>query len=368
MATSRLFEPLALTRGAPLKNRFVLAPLTNTQSHADGTLSDDEYRWLTMRAQGGFGMTITCAAYVQRNGQGYPGQLGAFDGAHVPGLSRLAAGVKAAGSVATLQLAHQGARSLAGLEHVGPSDDAESGARALTEHEVERLVEDFAAAALRAERAGFDGVEIHAAHGFLPTQFLSLAINHRTDRWGGSLESRARLILEVLARVRRACRPDFQLGLRLSPERFGLKRAEVREVAQQAMRSGHIDYLDMSLWDVTKEPEEVEFKGRTLMSWFTDLDRGPVRLGVAGGIRGAQDAETALQNGADYVLIGKAAILAHDFPVRVKADSGYVSPSLPFSAAFLVSEGLGPAFIDYMRKSAGFVAVPNPHNSAGAAK
>lgn len=317
-ATSLLFKSLALTRGVPLKNRFVLASLTNTQSHGDGTLSDDEYRWLTMRAEGGFGMTMTCAAYVQKNGQGYPGQLGAFGDNHVPGLSRLAAGVKAAGSVATLQLAHQGARSLAGLEHVGPSDDAERGVRALTEPEVETLIEDFAAAALRGERAGFDGVEIHAAHGFLPTQFLSPTINHRTDRWGGSLENRARLIFEMLAGVRRACRPDFQLGLRLSPERFGLKLAEVRDVAQQAMRSGHIDYLDMSLWDVTKVPEEAGFKGRTLMSWFTDLDRGPVRLGVAGGIMGARDAEAALQNGADYVLIGKAAILAHDFPAKIK--------------------------------------------------
>ena len=84
-----LFEPLPLARGRPLKNRFVLAPLTNTQSHEDGTLSDDEYRWLTMRAQGGFGLTMTCASHVQAIGQGFPGQLGNFSDGHLPGLARV---------------------------------------------------------------------------------------------------------------------------------------------------------------------------------------------------------------------------------------------------------------------------------------
>ncbi len=350
-----LFEPLPLPRGRTMKNRLALAPLTNTQSRADGRMADDEYRWLMMRAEGGFGVTMTCAAHVQKVGQGYPGQLGVFSDDHLPGLARLAAGLKAAGSVACLQLAHSGNRALEGLARVGPSDDTESGAQGLSEAEVEALVEDFVAAALRGQTAGFDGVEIHAAHGFLPTQFLSSTINHRADRWGGSLENRARLIFAIIEGVRRACRPDFQLGLRLSPERFGLRLAEVREVAQEAMRSGNIDTLDLSLWDVTKEAEEEAFRGRSLMSWFTDLDRGNVRLGVAGKIMGAQDALDCLANGADYVLIGRAAILAYDFPMKVAADGRYVSPALPVSADFLRAQGLGEAFVDYMRSFPGFV-------------
>jgi 2,4-dienoyl-CoA reductase-like NADH-dependent reductase (Old Yellow Enzyme family) len=355
LSAAPLFEPLPLSRGPTLKNRLVLAPLTNTQSNADGRLSDDEYRWLTMRAKGGFGMTMTCAAHVQAVGQGYPGQLGVFSDDHLPGLARLADGLKAAGSVACLQLAHSGNRALKGFARVGPSDDAESGTRGLSEAEVEALVEDFVAAALRAQAAGFDGVEIHAAHGFLPTQFLSSATNHRTDRWGGALENRARLIFAIVEGVRQACRPDFQLGLRLSPERFGLRLAEVLEVVQEAMWSGKVDTLDLSLWDVTKEAEEEAFRGRSLMSWFTDLDRGNVRIGVAGKIMGAQDALNCLANGADYVLIGRAAILAHDFPTKVAADAAYASPALPVSADFLRVEGLGEAFVDYMRAFPGFV-------------
>jgi 2,4-dienoyl-CoA reductase-like NADH-dependent reductase (Old Yellow Enzyme family) len=82
---SNLFQPIHFKSGTSLKNRFMLAPLTNTQSHADGTLSDDEYHWLTMRAKGGFGLTMTCAAHVQAVGQGFPGQLGIFGDNHLPG-------------------------------------------------------------------------------------------------------------------------------------------------------------------------------------------------------------------------------------------------------------------------------------------
>src|SRR4051812_44384727 len=106
-----LFQPLALTSGLVMKNRFMLAPLTNQQSHPDGRLSDEEFHWLVMRAKGGFGLTMTCAAHVQRIGQGFAGQLGIFSDEHLPGLTRLASTIKAAGSVAAVQLHHAGNRS-----------------------------------------------------------------------------------------------------------------------------------------------------------------------------------------------------------------------------------------------------------------
>ncbi len=109
-----LFAPLSFTRGPALKNRFMLAPLTNLQSHADGRLSDDEFHWLTLRAQGGFGLTMTCAAHVQAIGQGFPGQLGIYSDDHLEGLTRLAAAIKAAGSRAFVQLHHAGMRAPAG--------------------------------------------------------------------------------------------------------------------------------------------------------------------------------------------------------------------------------------------------------------
>ena len=113
-----LFQPLTFSSGATLKNRFMLAPLTNTQSHPDGKLSDDEYRWLTMRAQGGFGLTMTCAAHIQAVGQGFPGQLGIFSDDHLEGLTKLATGIKREDSLAVVQLHHAGMRSPADL--IGP--------------------------------------------------------------------------------------------------------------------------------------------------------------------------------------------------------------------------------------------------------
>ena len=101
-----LTDPLSLRSGATLKNRFVLSPLTNLQSHPDGVLSDDEYRWLTMRAEGGFALTMTCAASVQEEGVGFPGQLGFHDDKHLPGLTRLAAKINEYGSHAVGQLHH----------------------------------------------------------------------------------------------------------------------------------------------------------------------------------------------------------------------------------------------------------------------
>ena len=286
MPTPDLFDPLTFAHGPAMKNRFMLAPLTNQQSHPDGRLSEEEFHWLTLRAQGGFGLTMTCASHVQRQGQGFPGQLGVFSDDHLEGLTRLATAIKAAGSLAALQMHHAGNRSPTDLvpEPVCPSHDPETGARALTTAEVEQLVEDFIAAAVRAEQAGFDGVEVHGAHGYVLAQFLSPAINRREDRYGGSVENRARIVFEIIDGVRARLRPDFQVGLRLSPERFGLELPEIREVAQEVMRQGNIDYLDMSLWNVAKEPLDEAFKGRSLMSYFTDLERGEVRLGVAGKV------------------------------------------------------------------------------------
>ena len=351
-----LFAPLPLAHGPALKNRFMLAPLTNLQSHPDGVLSDDEFRWLTKRAEGGFGLTMTCAAHVQAVGQGFPGQLGVFGDQHLEGLTRLATALKAAGSVSALQLHHAGNRSPKDLvgQPVCPSDDPETGARGLSLGEVEQLVEDFVAAAVRSEQAGFEGVEIHGAHGYILAQFLSPEINKRDDRYGGSLENRMRIIFEILDGVRARTGPDFQVGLRLSPERFGLKLGEIVQVAQAILKDGRIDYLDMSLWDVFKEPVEEEFQGRSLMSYFTELDRGQVRLGVAGKVTSPAIAAQMLEAGADYVLIGRAAILHHDFPERAR-DAAFTPIALPVTAEYLANEGLGPAFVQYMATWPGFV-------------
>jgi 2,4-dienoyl-CoA reductase-like NADH-dependent reductase (Old Yellow Enzyme family) len=354
-----LFDPLSLKRGPALKNRFMLAPLTNLQSHADGRLSEDEFRWLTMRAEGGFGLTMTCAASVQKSGQGFVGQLGVYDDIHLEGLARLARTIRAQGSHAVAQLHHAGMRSpekLTGQKPVAPSDHGETGARAMTLAEVKETRDLFIAAARRCERAGFDGVELHGAHGYLLCEFLSPEINRREDEYGGSLENRSRLLFEIIDGVRARCGPDFSLGVRLSPERFGLKLEEIAQVAQRLMREDRIDYLDMSLWDAFKEPEEQQHKGRSLASFFTSLDRGNVRLGAAGKITTGDACRRALNAGLDFVVIGRAAILHHDLPRRIAANPDFTPTPLPVPPDYLRAEGLGEAFVGYMRTWKGFVA------------
>tara|TARA_Y100001934_G_scaffold262631_1_gene337318 strand:- start:9032 stop:10141 length:1110 start_codon:yes stop_codon:yes gene_type:complete len=354
-----VYSPLTFIRGPVMPNRFMLAPLTNLQSHPDGQLSDDEFHWLTMRARGQFGLTMSCAAHIQSIGQGFPGQLGNFSDMHVEGMARLAAGIKEHNSVAVMQLHHAGMRSpadLIGGQPVCPSDNEEFGARALSTAEVERLCEDFIQAAVRADQAGFDGVELHGAHGYVLCQFLSPDINQRSDQYGGSLENRARLLFDIIDGVRARCRPDFNLGVRLSPERFGIRLDESKAVARRLFDEARIDYLDMSLWDVFKEPVEEAYHGTRLLSHFTELPRGEVRLGVAGKLKTAESVRRALEEGADFVLLGRAAILHHDFPMRMQHKPDFESTALPVTAEYLRNEGLGEAFVEYMSTWRGFVA------------
>lgn len=360
LATRSMGEELKLIRGPALPNRFMLAPMTNLQSNPDGTLGEDEYEWLMHCARGGFGLVMTCAAHVQKNGQGFPGQLGIWSDEHIPGLSRLAEGLRAAGCVSAVQLQHSGRRAapdLTGEQPVAPWDDAETGARALSTVEVEKVIEDFVRAAIRADEAGFDGIELHAAHGYLLCQFLDADNNQRADLYGGSFENRTRVLWKVIQGIRPRLRGGFQIGVRLSAERFGVRLAEARMLAEELMTSGEVDYVDMSLWDVFKPAEEQGFEGRPLISCFTELKRGSAKLGVAGKILSAETAQRCLDEGADFVLIGRGAILHPDFPRRALADPNFTAVERPVSRAYLASQGLGPTFINYMATNwSGFVA------------
>lgn len=351
-------KPVTMNHGPDWSNPFMLAPLTNQQSHADGELSDDEYHWLTKRAEGGFGLTMTCASHVRERGIGFPGQLGIWNDNHLDGLKRLAEGLNGHGTHSVIQLHHAGMRTPHDLIDGAPecpSDNEETGAKALPLDDVERLKDDFVLAAKRAEKAGFNGVELHGAHGYILCQFLSPEINKRQDDYGGPLENRAKILFDLVERIRSECGADFSLGVRLSPERFGLKLSEILTISQRLMSEGKIDYLDMSLWDVFKEPEEDAFKGRPLLDYFTELDRGGIKLGAAGKIRGGAEVAEALERGLDFVVIGRSAILHHDFPTKVQADPAFEPSALPVSRDYLKSEGLGEAFIEYMSGWKGFV-------------
>lgn len=350
--------PLSFPCGVTMKNRFMLAPMTNQQSHENGQLSEDEFKWLSMRAVGGFGLVMTCASHVQEIGKGFPGQLGIFSDNLIPGHSKLATKLKQQGSVAVIQLHHAGMRSPEEVIHqrpVCPSDNAETNARALSLLEVEQLRKDFIGAAVRAKKCGYDGVEVHGAHGYILTQFLSSEFNKRTDDYGGSLFNRSRLLFEIVAGIREKCGKDFLLGVRLSPERFGMDLLEIKTISQRLIDSGLIDFLDISLWDCFKMPEDSQYQEASLLEHFTGLDRKNVMLTVAGKIRSGKDVSEILDAGVDFVSIGRSGILHHDFPKKVMRNPNFEPTETPVTVGYLNLEGLSETFITYMRRWPNFV-------------
>ena len=344
--------------GKIMKNRFMLAPLTNRQSFENGQLSDEEYHWLTMRAQGQFGLVMTCASHVQEVGKGFSGQLGIFNDDHIEGHQKLSAKIKAYGSLAVIQLHHAGMRSPADIidqAPVCPSKNEKTGARALSLTEVEQLRDDFIAAAIRAKKSGYDGVEVHGAHGYILTQFISKDINKRTDAYGGDLNNRSRLLFEIVDGVRKACGKDFLLGVRLSPEKFGMELSEVKTLCKRLVDEGNVDFLDISLWDCFKLPEDPKHQNISLLEHFTSLDFKQVKLTVAGRISNAKEVQQILDSGVDFVTIGRSAILHHDFPVKVIENPDFEPIQIPVSKAYLRKEGLSDTFINYMKRWPDFI-------------
>jgi 2,4-dienoyl-CoA reductase-like NADH-dependent reductase (Old Yellow Enzyme family) len=345
-----LSDPISLRRGGDLPNRLVLAPMTNQQSHPDGTLSDDELDWLAARADGGFGLLNTAATFVHPAGQVWPGQLGISSDSHLPGLERLAARVAAAGARSSVQLHHGGVRADPALSHgtvVGPWDDAQTGVRALSTSEVHQAVDDFAEAARRAENAGFDGIEVHGGHGFLVGQFLDASNNLREDGYGSDPAGRSRFVKEVVRAIRDRTESGFHVGLRLSVERHGQVLGDMVDLVRELFASGDIDLLDLSLWDVRKLPANAPEGSATLIEHFLDIPRSGAALGVAGHISTAQDAQRVLDQGADLAYIGKAAIADHSFAAKAIADPDYCPQEFPLSRERLRAERLGDAFIEY---------------------
>lgn len=350
--------PLQFSCGATMKNRFMLAPMTNQQSHENGQLSDDELKWLTKRAMGGFGLVMTCASHVQAIGKGFSGQLGIFSDDLIEGHVKLARKIKTLGSLAVIQLHHAGMRSpeeLINEKPVCPSDHEETNSRELTLQEVKQLRDDFIAAAVRAKKCGYDGVEVHGAHGYILTQFISSAINKRTDDYGGSLSNRSRLLFEIVEGIRAQCAKDFLLGVRLSPEKVGMDIQEIKIICQQLIDGNLIDFLDISLWDCFKQPEDPRYQDQSLLAHFTELNFKNVLLTVAGKIRSGQDVSNVLNAGVDFVTIGRSGILHHDFPIKVIESPDFEPVATPVSEQYLFKEGLSKKFVKYMRRWPDFV-------------
>ena len=353
-----LFNELTFTNGVKAKNKFLLAPLTNMQSPDGGKLSEDEFNWLVKRAEGEFGLIMTCAMPVLNSGIGWDGQLSIYDSDHENGHKRLNKNLADLGSLSIAQIFHAGMRADKRYvtDKVGPSSDIETETREMTVEEVQKLKTAFVDCALRAEKCGYHGVEIHAAHGYLIGQFLSKDTNKRLDKYGGSFENRTRILFEILEEIQQETTQDFLIGVRLSPEKFGLDINEMIVLYKKLCQKTDIHFIDLSLWDSFKLLDSEAYKGKSLLKIFSEINREEKKLTVAGKIFSYEDIEILAQNNVDFFCLGRAAILDHQFPKRLKK-MGYDfdAYSAPVSRNHLSSEGLSEKFIDYMSTWKNFV-------------
>ncbi|MDI3480419.1 MAG: hypothetical protein PWQ97_74 [Tepidanaerobacteraceae bacterium] len=246
-----------------LKNRIVMAPMGNYLNNKDATVSDEMIAFYAERAKGGVGLIITEVTRVNdENGVADSHQLSAADDKYIPGLTKLAEAIHKYDGRIFIQLHHPGRQGFCALNgnkpmmapSAIPCNVVRQETRAMTTQEAEGLVQDFIEAACRVKKAGFDGVELHGAHGYLINQFLSPYTNKRNDKYGGSFENRMRFLDEIIEGIRERCGKDFPLIVRLSVDEF-LRKAGIKEdgivleegirIAKHLEKSG-VDAIDVS--------------------------------------------------------------------------------------------------------------------------
>jgi 2,4-dienoyl-CoA reductase-like NADH-dependent reductase (Old Yellow Enzyme family) len=320
-----LFEPTSIN-GMILENRFVRSATWEGMASADGASTPPLDAMMAELAAGGVGLVIPGYAYVSLEGKDAPGQLGVCSDAQIPRLARMAHAVHTARGRIALQLAHAGCfgePSPSGSGPIGPSaletGDGPVG-RAMTDVELAAVTRAFAAAAGRARSAGFDAVQVHAAHGYLLSQFLSPHFNRRTDGYGGRVEHRARLLLEVVAAVRSAVGADYPVLVKLNAEDFLPDGFSVRDMLRVAalLEEAEIDAVELS--GGTGLPEGLSFSrvgrlssGEPEAYYEVAARRFKETVGVplilVGGIRTFETAERLVAEGAtDYVALSRPLI------------------------------------------------------------
>ncbi|MDC3317329.1 NADH:flavin oxidoreductase [Candidatus Poseidoniaceae archaeon] len=351
-------ESWTLRNGMVIPHRSVLAAMTNKQSHDDGCLSDNEINFLKRRAKGGFGIITTAASHVQESGQGWTGEMGVWGDHHVPGLSRLADEIRRYGSKSFVQLFHGGMRSpssLTGQQPVSASEnfisDSQGTSRPMTLEEVNETIASFANAAKRCEEAGFDGVELHGAHGYLIAQFLGAKTNRRTDEFGGDVVQRMTFLNKIIDAIRAIVSSKFSLLVRLSPvsDDIGITLEDTLIVCESLL-SKSIEGLHISCWDVFEE----HTTGLTLTKEISQFIDHRIPIISTGSVWTGNDAQFLLEEGADAVGVARVALPFPDWPLS-SASTDYAPAKPPFTPQKLIDSDLSPLFVDYMRRWKGFV-------------
>lgn len=328
-----LFTPYTFNNGVTVPNRLTIAPMTHWASDAQGHTTPSELAYIEARAYG-FGLFISAAIAVSREGIAFTGQPVAFSEGDLSSLSRMAKAMKSQGALAIAQLQHGGAAALTELnggiayapsklegQVVDTAIKVTATTEALSSEGIESLIADFARAAELALRAGFDGVELHGANGYLLQQFFSAKTNKREDDWGGSLEKRMALPLAVVDAVMavraRYERPDFIIGYRLTPEEAGAEGLTMGQTLSliKALSTKDLQYVHMSLQGYANKARREADTTKTRLELAKEcLSGSGVALIGVGGLRTPDQALDAYNSHtADIVAIGLGVLVNPDF-------------------------------------------------------
>ncbi|MET9100103.1 NADH:flavin oxidoreductase/NADH oxidase family protein [Streptomyces antibioticus] len=335
--TSELFSPLTLRSGQVLKNRIAKAAMEENMA-GDGQLPDRDLLSLYRRwAAGGTGLLIT--GNVMVHAEALTGPAGVVLDAHAPlePFAEWAKAGKSGGGAIWMQINHPGRQVASDMPGVvwGPTDIGVSLGKhssrfgrptAMTAQQIADTVTRYAVTARRAEEAGFDGVEIHAAHGYLLSQFLSPLVNKRTDRWGGSPANRARMLLDIVRAVRATVSPSFAVAVKLNSadfQRGGFDADDARQVIEMLAPLG-VDLVELSGGSyespaMTGRP--ADDRTQACEAYFLDLAQdlvttSPLPLMLTGGITRRATAERVLDSGVSVLGMGTALAVTPDLPER----------------------------------------------------
>ncbi|MBN8986898.1 MAG: alpha-hydroxy-acid oxidizing protein [Rhizobiales bacterium] len=374
-----VWSPVRFNCGKETANRFAIAPLTTDSSHDDGRVTEEEIEFVRRRAAGGFGVTISSATYVADDGRSWQG-IGATHDGHLPGLRRLAEAMRAAGSLAILQI-YDGGRiakpELIGEHRLRAASAVASlrpGAktpRAMTSEEVEGLIASFREAASLARKAGFDGVEVHGANHYAVHQFFSPRANHRVDHWGGTLAKRMNFPLAVAQAVRDALGPKLIAGFRVTPfeaEADGYTLEDAKLLCNE-LAGLRLDYISVSLDDYRKNrptgetrvyngPVEKSYSlAESPITEFARVIAGRCAVMASGGIKTCKDAEGAIAMGADLVAVGRAVVVDPEWLAKVRSRSeASILAGLPKDEREIAGAlSIPPRMVEYLLSRPGWI-------------
>ena len=336
-ASDRLLEPVWLKAGMACRNRVAMAAMTHYSAPEDGSVGAAELAYIARRASGP-GVVFTACVATSPEGKAYDGEPAAHDDRFLPGLTAWADTIRRGGARAVLQLHHGGGvcppRLVPDGDVVSPSGIATPGRseatpRALSEAEIEAIVEGFRDATVRGIRAGFDGVEIHGGYGYLPQQFLSPYTNRRDDRWGGTREKRHALPLALLDAARAAARDHadrpFAVGYRFTPEEAlepGLTMDDALAFVDALIDRG-TDFVDVLVNDFRSPPRRGAMaKDRSRLCHIVEAAGGRVPVLAGGAIYTEEDGRQALATGVDFITLGRALIIEPEWVQKIAAGAG----------------------------------------------